>query len=106
MFDTAEILEHIRRWVEIESPTERADEINRLMDQVTADHRGLPVSIERVAGRDGYGDHLIVRSDWGRDRPGILVLSHLDTVHPVGFIRDRLPWRVEGNSAYGPAFTT
>ncbi|WP_338305261.1 M20/M25/M40 family metallo-hydrolase, partial [Bradyrhizobium ottawaense] len=33
--------------------------------------------------------------------PGILVLSHLDTVHPMGFI-ERLPFKVEGDVAYGP----
>jgi glutamate carboxypeptidase len=29
------------------------------------------------------------------------VLSHLDTVHPLGFIQ-RLPFRIEGDSAFGP----
>jgi glutamate carboxypeptidase len=29
------------------------------------------------------------------------VLSHLDTVHPLGFI-ERLPFRIEGDSAFGP----
>jgi glutamate carboxypeptidase len=29
------------------------------------------------------------------------VLSHLDTVHPIGFI-ERLPFKVEGDSAVGP----
>ncbi len=107
MFDTQAILADIRRWVEIESPTERPDQINRLMDMVTADHAGLPVTIERVAGTAGpgsnrYGDHLVVRSDWGQDQPGILILSHLDTVHPMGFINSRLPYRVEGDVAFGP----
>jgi glutamate carboxypeptidase len=43
----------------------------------------------------------VVRSSWGQDAPGILVLSHLDTVHPMGFI-GRLPFRVEGDSVFGP----
>ena len=54
-----------------------------------------------IAGVDGCGDHLVARSTWGQDRPGILVLSHLDTVHPDGFI-ERLPFKVEGDSAFGP----
>ena len=57
--------------------------------------------VERIAGRDGRGDHLIACSAWGQRQPGILVLSHLDTVHPIGFI-ERLPFRVEGDVAYGP----
>jgi glutamate carboxypeptidase len=71
------------------------------VDLVAGGYRDLPVTIERVAGRDGCGDHLIARSAWGQDAPGILVLSHLDTVHPLGFI-ERLPFRIEGDSAFGP----
>ncbi|MGV7212645.1 M20 family metallopeptidase [Bradyrhizobium sp. UFLA05-112] len=100
-FDTATILEGIRRWVEIETPTEAPEQVNKLMSVVTEQHRDLPVTTERVAGINGCGDHLVVRSAWGQDRPGILVLSHLDTVHPIGFI-ERLPFKVEGDSAFGP----
>ena len=60
-------------------------------------YRDLPVTIERIAGHSGCGDHLVVRSSWGQHEPGILVLSHLDTVHPIGFI-ERLPFRIEGDS--------
>jgi glutamate carboxypeptidase len=100
-FDSAAILDGIRRWVEIETPTEAPDQVNRLATMVADGYRDLPVTIERVAGRNGCGDHLVVRSSWGRDAPGILVLSHLDTVHPMGFI-ERLPFRIEGDSAFGP----
>src|SRR6202521_2596564 len=100
-FDAATILDGIRRWVEIETPTEAPDQVNRLVTLVANDYRDLPVIIERVAGRDGCGDHILARSSWGQDAPGILVLSHLDTVHPLGFI-ERLPFRVEGDSAFGP----
>jgi glutamate carboxypeptidase len=100
-FDSKAILEGIRRWVEIETPTEAPDQVNRLASMVADGYRDLPVSIERVAGKNGCGDHIVARSSWGRDEPGILVLSHLDTVHPMGFI-ERLPFRVEGDSAFGP----
>ena len=100
-FDAKTILEGIRRWVEIETPTEAPDHINRLATMVADGYRDLPAMIERVAGHSGCGDHLIVRSSWGQDRPRILVLSHLDTVHPLGFI-ERLPFRLEGDSAFGP----
>jgi glutamate carboxypeptidase len=100
-FDAKAILEGIRRWVEIETPTDAADQVNRLASLVAEGYRDLPVSIERIAGRDGCGDHLVARSSWGQAAPGILVLSHLDTVHPLGFI-ERLPFRIEGDSAFGP----
>jgi glutamate carboxypeptidase len=100
-FDTKAILDGIRRWVEIETPTEAPEQVNKLATMVADGYRGLPASVERVAGRDGRGDHLVARSAWGQDQPGILVLSHLDTVHPMGFIR-RLPFHIEGDSAFGP----
>src|SRR4051794_2989695 len=98
-FDSATILAGIRRWVEIETPTEAPEQINRLVTMVAEGYHGLPASLERIAGRDGCGDHLIARSAWGQDAPGILVLSHLDTVHPAGFMK-RLPFKVDGDRAF------
>jgi glutamate carboxypeptidase len=101
LFDTDIILDGIRRWVEIETPTEAPDQINRLASLVADGYRDLPAAVERVTGHSGCGDHIVARSSWGQQQPGILVLSHLDTVHPRGFI-ERLPFRVEGDSAFGP----
>jgi glutamate carboxypeptidase len=100
-FDSKAILDGIRHWVEIETPTEAPDQINRLATLVADGYRNLPATIERIAGHSGCGDHIVARSSWGRERPGILVLSHLDTVHPVGFI-ERLPFRIDDDSAFGP----
>ncbi len=100
-FDSEAILDGIRRWVEIETPTEAPEQVNKLATMVADGYRDLPVAIERIAGHSGCGDHLVVRSSWGQQEPGILVLSHLDTVHPIGFI-ERLPFRIEGDVAFGP----
>src|ERR1700709_208315 len=100
-FDATTMLDGIRRWVEIETPTEAPEQVNRLVSMVADGYRGLPATLERVPGRDRRGDHLVARSAWGQDAPGILVLSHLDTVHPLGFI-ERLPFKIEGDSAFGP----
>ena len=100
-FDRAEILDGIRRWVEVETPTDAPEQVNKLATMVAEGYRDLPVTMERIRGKQGCGDHLIARSAWGQQQPGILVLSHLDTVHPMGFI-ERLPFGVEGDSAFGP----
>jgi glutamate carboxypeptidase len=100
-FDPPQILEGIRRWVEIETPTDVPAQVNKLVDLVAEGYRGLPANLERIAGHSGCGDHLVARSAWGQDAPGILVLSHLDTVHPLGFI-ERLPFRIDGDSVFGP----
>jgi len=100
-FEATTILDGIRRWVEIETPTEAPAEVNRLGELIAQGYDDLPASVERIAGRDGCGDHLVARSAWGQDAPGILVLSHHDTVHPLGFIQ-RLPFRIDGDRAFGP----
>ena len=100
-FDSTTILNGIRNWVEIETPTDTPAQVNKLASLVADLYRGLPARVERIAGKDGCGDHLVARSAWGQDAPGILILSHLDTVHPMGFI-ERLPFKIEGDSAFGP----
>jgi glutamate carboxypeptidase len=100
-FDSGSILDGIRRWVEIETPTEAPEQVNKLADLVAEGYRDLPATLERIAGNGGCGDHLVARSSWGQNAPGILVLSHLDTVHPMGFI-ERLPFKIEGDTAFGP----
>ncbi|MEX2642372.1 MAG: M20 family metallopeptidase [Acetobacterales bacterium] len=88
--------------MELESPTTEPASVNRLMDLVQSQHEALDATVRRVPGRDGRGDHLVSRAPWGDDGPGILVLSHLDTVHPLDTLTGRLPFRVEGNGAWGP----
>ena len=100
--DGEEILDGIRRWVEIETPTYEGDAVNTLVDVVEGGMKALGASIDRIPGRDGFGDILKTRTPWGGDGPGILVLSHLDTVHPIGSIEGYNPWRREGDSVYGP----
>jgi glutamate carboxypeptidase len=101
-FDTETMLAGLREWVECESPTFDAASVNRMMDMAS---RSLAISggrIERLAGRMGYGD--CVRATFPHPTPnvpGILVMGHLDTVHPIGTLGS-LPFRREGNKAYGP----
>ena len=50
----------------------------------------------------GFGDCVRARFRFGHaDTPGILIMGHLDTVHPVGTL-NALPWRREENRCYGP----
>jgi glutamate carboxypeptidase len=101
-FDLEKIIEGIRGWVEIESPTASTAAVNRMIDRVQADLAGVPVTIERTLGRDGYADILTVRSAHAGERPGILVLSHVDTVHPIGILAGPLKFRRDGDKLYGP----
>ena len=80
----SEILEGIRAWVEIESQTADLAGVRAMVAEVEGAYRALGAATERVPGQNGYGDHLIVRAPWNVGGPGILILSHLDTVHPKG----------------------
>lgn len=98
---TEALLEGIRQWVEIESHTGDVAGVNRLMDRVEARYRRAGAHVERIAGTEGRGDHVLVTSPWGGEGPGVLVLCHLDTVHPTGTI-EHFPFREDGDKAYGP----
>jgi glutamate carboxypeptidase len=92
----------VSSWVALESPTRHVPGVNAMMDLVAAEVQGLPVTVERIAGRDGLGDSLILRAGPANGQKPALVMSHLDTVHPVGTSAKDLPVRVEGDRLYGP----
>jgi glutamate carboxypeptidase len=100
---TEALLEGIRSWVEIESQTADVEGVNRMMDAVSAEFEKIGAQVERIPGKDGRGDLISIETDTsgGGSNTGILVLSHLDTVHPRGTLEEN-PWRIEGDRAYGP----
>ena len=104
--DAEEILEGILEWVEIETPTYDADAVNKLVDMVEKNISALGAEIVRVPGRLGFGDILRARTPWGGEQPGILVLSHLDTVHPIGTKTTSAPSCATATRCMGPASTT
>jgi glutamate carboxypeptidase len=101
-FDADTMLARLRPWVEIESPTFDAARVNAMMDLAARDCALSGASIERIAGRMGFGDCVRAKFSFGHsDKPGILIMGHLDTVHPVGTL-GVLQWRREGERCYGP----
>ena len=104
IIDAEEILEGIQAWVGIETPSHLGQEVNKLVDRVESQMEVLGAAIERTPGQDDFGDILIARTQW--DHPpnttGILVLSHLDTVHPLGTGQTTLQWRRDGDHVQGP----
>ena len=101
-FDAQTMLAGLRGWVECESPTFDAAAVNRMMGVAARDLAMLGARIETIAGRMGFGDCVRARFPHPKgDAPGILVLGHMDTVHPVGTLA-ALPWRQDGAECYGP----
>jgi glutamate carboxypeptidase len=104
VLDADEILEGLRRWVEIESPSHDAAAVNRLVDLVETDLSRIGARLTRTPGRDGFGDVLLAEAPWNAssEEKGILILGHLDTVHPIGALATTHKFRKEGDVVYGP----
>ena len=103
-----EIADGIAVWLEMESPTLDVEAVNRMVDTVQTDFEAAGLTTRRAPGEDGYGDLL---QAFGPDaepdgpkanEPGILVLSHIDTVHPIGTKKEGNPIRRDGDKLYGP----
>ncbi|TVQ32999.1 MAG: M20 family peptidase [Geminicoccaceae bacterium] len=101
MFDAQAMLAELRVWVEHETPTSDPAAVNRLSRHIEGQFEALGAACRRIAGQDGYGDHLLVESPWGSEAGAVVILCHIDTVHPVGTLLEN-PFRVDGDKAYGP----
>src|SRR3954453_2374526 len=96
------MLAGLKPWIECESPTFDVGAVNRMMSLAVRDLAALGASCEALPGRMNLGDCVRARLPHARaGEPGILVLGHLDTVHPIGTL-EKLPWRRDGNRCYGP----
>ncbi|MFO1080238.1 MAG: M20/M25/M40 family metallo-hydrolase [Reyranellaceae bacterium] len=101
-FSSKEILDGIMRWASVESPSISPDAVAKMFDVAGSEFRETGATIERRAAPNGCSPVMVARFPGRREGPGILVLGHLDTVHPVGTIDGPLKLRVEGDKLYGP----
>ena len=100
--DAPDLLSAVNAWVEIESPTNDVAGVNAVGALAERLLRDIGAHVERISGASTYGDIVIGRIRGETERPGVLLLGHMDTVHPVGTLAGPLPMRVEGDRAYGP----
>jgi len=102
-FDADTMLAGLRPWVEIESPTFEAARVNAMLNYVARECAVSGATVGRIAGRMGFGDCVRATFPFGHaEKPGILIMGHLDTVHPAGTLAGGLSWRREENRCYGP----
>ncbi len=96
------MIHDLRTWVECESPSWDASAVNRMVELLSPHLALLGATVTRVSGREGFGDCICARFRHAEpDQPGILILGHLDTVHPLGTI-STFPWRSEQGLCFGP----
>jgi glutamate carboxypeptidase len=94
------IVETIRQLVEIESPSDVKQAVDRLGTILRGRFEELGAKV-RVHPCEKYGNHL--QADFpGRSKgKPVLLLGHMDTVYPIGAI-SRMPCRVADGRLYGP----
>lgn len=61
-------------WVALESPTSHAAGLNGMMDLVQKEVDGLPISVERIPGRDGLGDMVVLRAGLDNGQPTVALM--------------------------------
>jgi glutamate carboxypeptidase len=95
-----QIVQTIHQLVEIESPSDNKDAVDRLGTLLAGRFEGLGghAKFHRV---QKFGDHLQVDfAGTGSAKP-VLLLGHLDTVYPVGTLAS-MPCRVADGRLWGP----
>src|SRR5262245_4468767 len=102
-FSADALLAELLDWVRIESPTYDAAAVNRMQDVIARRLAGLGFKVERLPGRDGFGDLLRCHRPAAVEAAGLLLIAHADTVHPVGTLEGRLSIRREADKGFGPA---
>ncbi|WP_313695037.1 M20 family metallopeptidase [Achromobacter mucicolens] len=99
---TEQIVAGIQSWLQCESPSNFPDGI-AAMARIIADYAaaaGLTVELSSLGPTTGPLLYATSRAP-GDTRPGILILAHMDTVHPVGTLLEN-PVRIDGDRLYGP----
>lgn len=89
----------LRTLVELESPSSEKAAVDRLIDWLQAEIERRGGEVERLR-QETWGDLLVARFA-GTDHAPLQVMTHIDTVWPVGTI-ERLPWREDGDKIHGP----
>lgn len=96
----ARVLARIDDYVALESPSGHAPLLNALGARVTSDLGAAGARIETHDAAE-LGSNYVAHVEGREALPPILMLAHIDTVHPVGaFGAPGL--RIEGGRAYGP----
>ncbi|MET0429088.1 MAG: M20/M25/M40 family metallo-hydrolase [Microvirga sp.] len=96
------ILRRLRRWVECESPSWDGAAVSVMAALAAEDLRGMGARVRSIPGEKGYGDCVLAEFGPETAQSGILVLGHLDTVHPKGALAGPMPWREHEGRCYGP----
>lgn len=96
---TQRVLERLRRYVEMETPSRSEAQIRALGEVIAADLQSVGAEVELI-DEPGFGAHLVATIG-GTGTDHIVILSHMDTVHPIGTIETQ-PFRITADRVEGP----
>ncbi len=96
---TQRVLTRLQRYVELETPSRSEGFIRVLAGVLNADLRLAGCETE-IIDAPGYGAHVDAKTGAAEGAP-IIILSHMDTVHPVGTLVEQ-PYRVLADRVEGP----
>lgn len=102
MPNDSQTIETLTRWALCESPSHDAAAVNAMQDLIVADLPGSALRVERIPGRDGLGDTVLLHAGPPTGQERLFVIGHVDTVHPIGTTAGALPVRRDGDRLYGP----
>lgn len=97
---TERILQRVRQYVEIETPSRDEPAIRTLAGLLSRDLVAAGGSVA-LTEAPGYGAHVVASFAGESDEPHVVILAHMDTVHPAGTIRT-MPFTVRDGRAEGP----
>ena len=92
------LLTLIENLVQIESPTTSKSAVDKLGRFVAAEMEARGAQVRNEPQTD-TGDHRI--GTWGEGQGGLLLMVHLDTVHPLGTL-EHMPFVKRENHLFGP----
>jgi len=94
------LLANLEKLVKIESPSRDKAAVDRVGELVSGWMRAAGGEVEIVPQAE-IGDLVIGRWPGAAQRPGFMLLCHMDTIWPAGTLAERPP-RVEGGKFYAP----
>lgn len=100
--DVDGMLAGLKPWIECESPTYDPAAVSTMVALASSDLAAMGATVEPIKGPPGLGD--CARATFPHPRQGeggVLILAHLDTVHPKGTL-EKLPFKRDGNRCTGP----
>jgi glutamate carboxypeptidase len=93
-------INRLKKYVELETPTDDTIQNRKLLNTIAADFRDLGFDVEWNESVLSAGQ-LVCRLKSVNAKEDQLMIGHADTVWPVGTLEE-MPWKIDGNVISGP----